>query len=46
MGETIANNKKAFHDTSRQKSVLFSTLLASKITSIGNITIGKENLNG
>lgn len=46
MGETIARNKKAFHDMPRQEIVPNGTILVDKIASMENITKPKENSNG
>jgi hypothetical protein len=46
MGETIARNKKAFHDMPRKEIVPCGTILADKVSSIGNILTAEGNANG
>jgi len=46
MGETIARNKKAFHDIPRQKIVPNGTILVGKMTSMENTIQAKGNANG
>lgn len=46
MGETIAKNKKTFHDMPREEIVPYGTILADKVSSMGNIQTAKESSNG
>jgi len=46
MGETITTNKKAYHDTSRQKIMPTGMILVNKITLIGNTSIVKDTSHG
>jgi len=46
MGETIAKNKKAYHDISRQEIVPNGTVLVDKITSIASRYARKDTCHG
>ena len=46
MGETIARNKKAYHDIPRQKIVPNGTILVGKVILMENIIQPKGNADG